>query len=126
VNRFRGEAELAAGDAKHTLVLDINALVLAEDALDADLTELINRLNGKVRLGTVRGMVWAALQHQPQPPNLLRAGEIVGEAGIGAAHTAVMKALSDALPKAEKGKADADPRKATGGTGNGSSAAGAA
>lgn len=120
-NPFRGEAELAVGDERLTLVFDINGLILAEEETGLDLKAMLEAVDGPLKLKLIRALLWAALS-QRHPCNLLRAGEIVGEAGIKQTHAAITRALAAAFPKPEPKKqgAQADPQKAAGGTGNAS------
>jgi hypothetical protein len=125
-NRFRGEAALIAGTETLMLVVDINALILAEEETGLALKPLLDELDGSLRLKMIRALLWSALQAN-HPCNLLRAGEIIGEAGIAETREALAKAVAGAFPprNAAEGGAKPDPQKAAGGTGNDSTADGA-
>lgn len=128
-NRFRGEATLLAGAETFTLVADVNAFILAEDATELDLNALLKEIDRRPSsLKLARSVLWALLQQRHAPLNMLRAGEIIGDAGLIEARAAITSAIAAAFPKPKEGDAadaDADPRPAAGGTGNDSTVVGA-
>jgi hypothetical protein len=115
-NPLRGEASFEAGGTTFTLAYDINALVLAEEATGLEADALIERLDAGKSIKVLRAAIWAGLQLHHEC-HLLRAGEIMTEAGVSAAVTAMRKALMAAFPPAEKAK-PGNPRKAADATGS--------
>lgn len=107
-NPLRGEATLVAGTAAYTLVFDINALCLAEEALGMEVDELLARYSGGTSARLVRGLVWAALQAK-HPCSLAEAGAIISEVGFVEAKATLEKALLLAMPVQEEGE---PPKKA--------------
>jgi hypothetical protein len=115
-NPLRGEASFEAEGQSYTLAYDINALVLAEEASGLDMDQLLDRLDRGLNLRVLRAVVWAGLQRDHEC-HLLRAGEIIGAAGIPVVAVAMRKGLMAAFPAAEKAPPE-NPRKAAGGTGS--------
>ena len=108
-NPLRGEAALVVGEVSYTLVFDINALCLAEEALGMEVDELLARYSAGTSARLVRGMIWAALQAK-HPCTLDAAGAIISEVGFVPAKAALEKALLLAMPVQDEGS---PPKKAT-------------
>jgi hypothetical protein len=115
-NPLKGEASVEAGGETFTLVCDINALVLAEDASELDVSTLIERLERGTNLKALRAAFWACLQARHEC-HLIRAGEIIAQVGLPAARAALNKAIAGAFPPAEKGTG-ANPPQAADATGS--------
>lgn len=98
-NPLRGEAVLEAGDKTYTLVMDINALCLAEEELGMSIDEILARYSGGTSATIVRALLWAALQVNHEC-SVEQTGQIMTEAGFVQSKTALEKAILVAMPPA--------------------------
>lgn len=100
-NPHKGEVLLQAGGTTYTLQLSINAIAEIEGLLDIGFSELVSRLGAgeHFRLGTLRVVVWGALRKHHKGLSLDDAGEIVGEAGIGATTEAISRSIALGFPE---------------------------
>lgn len=115
-NKLRGQVALGA----HTLSYSVNALCELEDALGKPVVQIAAGLSdaSNMRLATVRTLMWAALRDHHSEVDLLGAGGIITEAGIGKAMAAISEALNVAFPdKGEAGeeRMEENPQKGTAG-----------
>ncbi|AHE55536.1 hypothetical protein [Sphingomonas sanxanigenens] len=116
-NPLKGEATLKIGegdDAEElTIVIDINALIEAEDASGLDLDQLLDGLQRGRSLKVQRALLWAGLQAK-HPCSIGWAGNIISLATPGSVHEALTRAVIGAFPPAptEPKAKKANPRKA--------------
>lgn len=118
MNPVRGESPLVVDGRAYTLVLDFNALCTAESALGIDIDEIIPRYERGLSLTLVRGMVWAALQRHHPEITIEKAGDLISQAGLPAARTALNAAMTNAFGgSADKEGAKSPPKRGRAGTG---------
>jgi len=110
VNPLRGEVAMTAGDAIYKLCFSVNAICALEGLLDKSINEIIESLQDqkKVRLQTLRALVWAALSDNHPEISLKEAGSIAHDAGTAVAMEKVTEAMTLAFP-APEAKSD-EPR----------------
>jgi hypothetical protein len=115
-NPHLGEVPLVAGDETYKVSLSLNAMCELEDAFERPLLEVIGDLQAaqtdpkKLRLGTVRMLVWGALQDHHPDIDIKQAGIIAGLAGLPTVMDAIVKAIHLAFPQAVA-SGRANPRK---------------
>jgi len=110
---FRGQSKLVVGKGEsattYTLQFDPNAFCIAEETLAPlttdDILEVIR--SGKVGFRIVRALVHAGLQ-ESHPCHLVRAGEIIAEAGAAAAKMAMLEGIAAAFRGASGGDAEGE------------------
>lgn len=118
MNPFRGESPLVVDGRAYTLMLDFNALCIAESALGIDIDEIIPRYERGLSLTLVRGLVWAALQRVHPEITLDMTGDLIAQAGLPVAREALNLALTNAFGgQAEKEGAKNPPKRGRAGTG---------
>ncbi len=116
-NPHLGEVPLKAGDETYKVSLSLNAMCELEEAFGKPLLEVVGELEQaqtdpkKLRLATVRTLVWGALQDHHPEVDLRQAGIIAGLAGLPVVMEAIVKAIHLAFPQAKPG-ARPNPRKA--------------
>lgn len=131
-NPLVGEVVLPLGEATYTLQYDVNALCEAEEALDASVEEILERITAKrPRMVVLRGLLWAGLRRHHPALTVEEVGQrFFGPGGLGTHGVMpyVGEALRLAFPKPGDGEGasgEADPPPATpDGTGSASSASG--
>ena len=120
-NPHKGQVALNVDGREYTLSFSINALCELEDALGESVNAIAAQMGdgSKVRLKTIRTLVWAALRDHHPETSVEDAGEIIGAAGVPATMEAIGEAFAKAFPDVQEGKANGSrPRKAAaGGTG---------
>jgi hypothetical protein len=101
-NRQRGEVAFEADGKAHVLRFDTNRLCDLEDIFGMSVNEVIDLLKDqkKVRLGTVRKLVWAGLGGKAVM-SVEEAGDVVSALGIQAAMEKVGEAMILAFPASE-------------------------
>jgi hypothetical protein len=102
-NPHKGEVPLVAGDTTYTLRFSTNALASIEDVLGLGVSEVIAAMQGSVKIGTLRAVLWGGLQGAHKGTSLLDAGDIIDAAGVSAASEAISKAFQLAFPAPEGG-----------------------
>jgi hypothetical protein len=115
-NPMRGEGEVRIGERSFRLVIDINALIEAEDAARMDMQALLGEFEQGRSLKPLRALFWAALRKHHADVHLVEAGELLSEAGLKAVAEPISKLLVAVFP-APSGDAKPRPRKAASGTG---------
>src|SRR5690606_11174855 len=97
----------------YTLSFSINAVCELEDALDMPVAGIVAQLNEpeKVRMSTVRTIIWAALRDHHNEVDEKAAGAIATEAGVPTVMAKIGEALALAFP-AQEGKGKPRPPKA--------------
>lgn len=114
-NPHLGEVPLVAGDETYKVSLSLNAMCELEDAFGKPLLEVIGDLEAaqadptKLRLSTVRTLVWGALQDHHPDVDVKQAGIIAGHAGLPVVMEAIVTAIHLAFPNA---RAKPNPPKA--------------
>jgi hypothetical protein len=125
VNPLRGEAALVAGAKTYTLTFDVNAFCLAEKALAMPTDEIVQAIDtGSADLSFMRALIWAGLQ-RGHACTIAEAGDIVSDAGMAVAKSAMLAGLTAAFGLAQEDGDEMDPPKTAHGTGSGSSRGGA-
>lgn len=102
-NPQKGEVALNAGDKTYSIRFSTNALASIEDVLDMGVSEVIGAMQGSVKIGTLRAVLWGGLQSSHKGTSLLDAGDIIDAAGVAVASEAISKALQLAFPVPEGG-----------------------
>lgn len=99
-NPQRGELALQVGEKSYTLRFSANALCALEDALDVSVVEFGDMLTDpkRVRLKTVRAVMWAGLQDHHPAITLKEAGDIIQELTMAKAMAAIGSAFELAFP----------------------------
>lgn len=114
-NPHRGEVSLVAGDVVYTLRVSTNAIAIAEQVLGCGADEITEGLRpGAFRLGTLRALLFAALQGKHPGVSLDDAGDIIDAVGVGAVLDKVNETIRLSFPEAKPGN---PPRASRGGTG---------
>lgn len=91
-NPLKGEIDLISGEETYTLVFTSNAIVQAEQLLNATIGEITGQLT---RVENIRVLLWAALQkHHGKTVDLLKAGDILDAFDGG------MNGIADPLARA--------------------------
>lgn len=108
-NKDRGEVTLQAGDVTHTIRFTVNSLCNLEDAMGMPITKIGDDLGSakQVKLGTLRTILKFGMVEEK---TLEQAGDIIGEAGIAAAMTAIHQAIAQAFPAPEAKVAGQNPK----------------
>jgi hypothetical protein len=107
-NKHRGELSFDA-DGKHfVLVYSTNALVELEDELDRGIVDIMNEIASwqqdasKIRLSTIRAILWAGLRERQPETDLQTAGELIPKVGgILSVVTMIAEGLMRAFPAPE-------------------------
>lgn len=112
-NPHRGSVALQVGDRAYTLSFSVNAICELEDALDMPVAGIVNLLNEpeRVRMSSVRTIIWAALRDHHDEVDEKAAGEIATEVGVPTVMEKIGEAFSLAFP-AQEGKGKPRPPKA--------------
>lgn len=116
-NPIKGEVRLLAGSQSYVLVFGANAMVALESALDMSLNQIVNLFKADIRIGTLRTMLWAALQDRHPEVDERQAGLIMDEAGLDQVGEKIGEAFSLALPKEDAKGAARPPKPGKSGTG---------
>lgn len=123
-NPHRGEVSFEAEGTEYTLQYSNNALVELEDRLDRGIVDISSELLSwakdpkRIRLGTIRAVLWAGLREHHPEVDLRAAGEIITKAGGVLEITGLIgEAFSRAFPAPEKKGSRPRKRGATNGTG---------
>ncbi|WP_426257181.1 hypothetical protein [Sphingomonas sp. DC1400] len=112
-NPLRGEATVFAAGRMFRLVFDVNALCLAEAAMNSTTDAIILALErDTVDLQNVRAMIWAGMQAE-HPSSLARAESLIEDLGYAGAKDAVLAGLRGAFGLAAEGGDSSHPRKAS-------------
>jgi len=103
VNPLRGEVALPVGETTYKLCFSVNAICSLEGLIDKSINEIIESLQNqkKVRLQTIRALLWAALSENHPEVTLTDAGTIAQAAGTIFAMEKVTEAMSLAFPSSE-------------------------
>lgn len=106
-NPHRGSVALQAGERSYTLSFSVNAICELEAELDKPVAEIIASIQDpkKLRLSSVRALVWAALRDHHDDVTIKLAGEIASDAGFEATVEKVGEAFRLAFPEV-KGKSN--------------------
>lgn len=111
----KGEVTIEVEGQTYRLVLNLNAMMAAEDATDQSFAELMEKC-AKGRLSAIRTVLWAALQEHHPRMSLKDVGEWMERAGLDtllAGLTAMsVGTVPDAADAKELGIKPARPRKA--------------
>jgi len=104
-NKYRGEVALSIDGATYTLCFTVNALCSLEDVLDKSITEIIGGLSdiNKLRLKTMRALLWAGLNVKHPEINIEAAGELIAKGSAVDVMTKVFEAIRLAFPQEAKG-----------------------
>lgn len=112
-NPFRGEADLLVSGKVYKIKFGINAMCELEDALDRPISQILEELGDekRVRMKTVRAILWAGLQEYQLGFTQETAGDIASIAGIDEVMKAIGAALGAAAPEETEGDKTARPPK---------------
>lgn len=112
-NPNRGVVEIDIEERSYKLSFSVNALCELEDKLDRPVPEIAASLEdpARVRMSTVRALVWAGLRDHHEDTTIEQAGDLVTAAGIPAVMEAIGRAFALAFPEAKEAK---NPRVAKG------------
>lgn len=111
-NPVKGEVGFTVGDERYVLVFSMNALCVLEDALDMSLNEIGAKMTAGARMSFLRTVFWAGLIENRPDMTELKAGDIMGEIGVGKVGDLIGRAFTSAFPKAEAATGAARPRTA--------------
>jgi hypothetical protein len=130
-NPQKGEVSFEAGGASYTMRLSVDALCALEEATGKGVVALSAELSdpARLRMSTVRHVVWAGLREHHPDVSLKAAGELIVEAGgLAKMMEHVSLAFQRAFPDEEKKGKGARPQKPDqkSGTGPASTPTGAA
>lgn len=118
-NAMKGETSLKAGSKEYILVMNINALCEAEDALGMATDEILARYSAGLSVKLLRGLIWAALQAK-HPCTVDEAGQIIEAAGVPVAKAALEQAILASMPAPEAAEGENPPKRGRAGTGSSS------
>jgi hypothetical protein len=104
-NKSKGEVGLKVGDKAYTMVFNVNALCLLEDAAGQGVMQIGATMSdpSKMRLGIVRQMLWAGLQTKHAGLTVEEVSAIMDAIGINRAIEVVSQAFALAFPVPEGG-----------------------
>lgn len=106
-NRAKGEATLKAGDKEYTLVFNMNARAALEDALDLNISQLVDLMKPeKLRHKHIITIVWAGLRKYHKELTKEDVGDLIDEAGL----EETMKAFEKAFSASVEGLAENPPK----------------
>ena len=116
-NPHRGGVSLRVGDRDYTLSFSVNALCELEDEIDKPVSEIVAEIQNleKVRMKSVRSLIWASLRDHHGDISMAEAGQIATDAGMQACMEKVGEAFRFAFPQAPKAGGKANPPKAAAG-----------
>lgn len=119
-NPHRGEVEIKAPSGTFILRLSINAIAEIENLLDQGINQIATSLAdpSRLRLATLRAIVWGGLREKHPDLSLFNAGELISEVGVDAITDAVQQAFTLAFPSVEGD--ERPPKAGQGGTGKAS------
>ena len=111
-NKHRGEYAFEANGQTYTVCFSSNALASAEDALGVGIGEIGELLGdvSKLRIKTVRGLLWAGLSDHHKGLTVEDVGRIIDEVTINTALEIIGEGFSRALPDAKKANGSGDDR----------------
>ena len=111
VNPLRGEVAMTVGDTAYKLCFSVNATCALEGLLDKSVNEIIESLQDpkKVRLQTLRALLWASLSDNHPELTLKDAGAIAHALGPAMAMAKVTEAMTLSYPEAEAKSDDSRP-----------------
>lgn len=106
-NKLRGEVALQAGEKTYTLHLSVNALCALENEVGRGANEIFVDLDkgNKVKVGTIRAIVWAALTDNHPEITLKEAGAIITEIGMADLVAKLAAAIVASYPEAKSDEA---------------------
>ena len=110
-NKHRGEYAFEANGQTYTVCFSSNALASAEDALGVGIGEIGELLGdvSKLRIKTVRGLLWAGLSDHHKGLTVEDVGRIIDEVTINTALEIIGEGFSRAFPGAKKANGDDRP-----------------
>jgi hypothetical protein len=122
-NKHRGEVALEADGKTFKIAFSINAMCELEDLLNRSIVEVMTELEGarenfaRLRIKTVRAIVWASLRDHHPESTMEDAGDIVTAAGVPAVMAKIAEAIILAFPPQSAGSAEGKgkPKRGTGG-----------
>lgn len=94
---LNGDRVITVEGQPYRLVLDINAMVLLEEAADKPFHVLLGQCQ-QGRIGAIRAVIWAALQRHHPDMTVEQAGEWMGKVGLDALAAYIASAAQDAQP----------------------------
>lgn len=99
-NKDRGEISLKVDGKTYTLCFDVNALCEVEDLLGRGIPHIMADMQSAetMRFGTVRGLLWGALQRHHPEMTVKMAGEMVSAVKLDKAMAAIGDALNASNP----------------------------
>lgn len=106
-NRHKGQVALNVGDREYKLSFSVNAIADLENALDLPIAQIAASANSpeKLRIGTIRALLWASLQDHHDGVSMKDAGviasDVISESGVPALVDAVGRAFTAAFPDVE-------------------------
>lgn len=111
-NSQRGERSFEAGGRAWVLRYTVNALCELEDVTGEPVAVLAAAMSdpARLRLGTMRALLWAGLRDRQPEITLDAAGDLLDVAGIGPAIAAVGDAFALAFPPVEEKSASRPPQ----------------
>jgi len=110
-NKHRGEYAFEASGKTYTVCFSSNALANAEDALGVGIAEIGEALGdiGKLRIKTVRGLLWAGLTDHHKALTVEDVGLLIDEITLGKAVEIIGEGFTRAFPDEKKTNGDARP-----------------
>lgn len=118
MNPHRGEVALVNGATTYTLRFSVNAIIEMEDELGEGVNAIAEQISDakRVRMKTIRALLWAGLRDHHPEVTQAQAGEILSDIGMAEAMEPIGRAFALAFPdQQEDGPARANgarPRKA--------------
>lgn len=115
-NPHLGEVPIDIDGETYKISLSLNAMCELEEAFGKPLLEVIGDLEAaqddpkKLKVTTIRMLVWGALQDNHPDITLKKAGLLAGRAGLPVVMEKVVRAIHLAFPQA--GSAPENPQKA--------------
>lgn len=117
MNPFRGESPLVVDGRAYTLVLDFNAICVAEGELALDMDQIVLNLDQRLSFTLLRALVWAGTRKHHPEITLEQAGNLCSDAGLAVVREAVGQAMLRTLGKEKEGGKN-PPKRGRAGTGS--------
>ncbi len=110
-NQHRGQVALQAGDEAYVVSFSINAMCELEGLLDRSVIDIMTELEmsrddfTKLRMQTVRAIVWASLRDHHPDTSMKDAGDIISAAGVPVVMAKIAEAIMLSFPQTPAGSA---------------------
>lgn len=111
-NKHRGQVALEADGETYVVSFSVNAMCELEELQDRSVVDIMTELEKvrhdftKLRMQTVRSIVWAALRDHHPDTSMKDAGDIISAAGVPVVMAKIAEAIMLGFPQAPAGSAE--------------------